>query len=107
MPDAEGPTLHQRRFDDVRAVLRRHIGVLVMVRTSRWVGDLRRGVEKIAGQHEGVIPIVDPNDTMPRRVTGCVEQVQVQARVVVTPIEVEEPSILDRRHRESSCEVVW
>jgi hypothetical protein len=106
MTDPEGPTFHERRLDDGRAVPRRRIGVRVVVRSCLRVADLWRCVEEIAGEHQGVIPIVDPNDSMPRRMTWRVEQVEASSHVMVTSREVEETSVLDERHGEPSGEVV-
>jgi hypothetical protein len=86
-------------------VPRRRIGVLVVVGAGLRVADLWCCVEEIAGQHQGVIPIVDPNDAMPWRVTWCVEQGEALSDVMVTALEVEEANLLHDRHREPSGEV--
>ena len=76
-----------------------------MVGAGLRAADLWRRVEEIAGEHQGVVAIVDPNDAMPWRVTGCVEQGEALSDVMVTSFEVEETNVLHDRHREPSGEV--
>ena len=107
MGDTDHPPLQPRCLHPTGSLVRSERRILVVVGRPRRMRDLRRGVEEITGQEQGVVPVLELHHTVSRRVTWCVPEAHAPEHLVVRCFEIEHPELPEGRHRESAGEVVW
>ena len=106
VPDADRPSILLGAVDPSPPVLRRELGILVVVRRPRGMGHLRRRVEEVAKEQQGGVSFLQLDHSVPRRMTGGVSYGQTRDDLAIRWVEVDEAGLCEARHREPTGEIV-